>query len=44
MAYASSAFTFFFNFYIKIKKERKIKENMKGAIVRELSISDRFLL
>ena len=28
----------------KIKNYGKIKENMKGAIVRELSISDRFLL
>ena len=31
-------------FYIKKKNYGKIKENMKGAIVRELSISDRFLL
>ncbi len=32
------------NIYIKMKNYGKIKENMKGAIVRELSISDRFLL
>lgn len=34
------------SFLILYKKKNygKIKENMKGAIVRELSISDRFLL